>query len=1043
MEHLLAEPGCLSNGHVAQEPPKKTSNEGIVEISFNNRSVKLPRRKVSAVRNFPPGCGRFAENLSQGKPNDDVVSDHISESLNIKIETSSIQPDTVEPLKDTKLAESLNPPQDVDLANNLDMVNGVIKDFVEPSDQTITDEPPKASNPETRESLGELTDLGKSDEPKILEGPNLIQLEPVKMSSALEQTEAIHLAKDFASPQIPTSAVEAKEEYQQKEYVCMRRVSAIRDFPPYCGRHAPQLSKEECLEFLAKNRKVIADSEKPILESVPPMDIVKSNVLDANLEVKSTVKVEHAYHVKIEDTSGQDDELQVVAADESKLDISGARETSTGKRDKVVRSSAVAPEESKLKFSGVIKTSRGKSDKVVRRSVVGADESKLNRSGVIKNSRGKSAKVVQSSVVGGDSKDNLVGGSNSENYEIVVYQSEELNVESFADKVVVLALMAAPNCPWRHDKKFPKSKKDIKPLINSDRTKVKKEKKEYHHSLDREKVNEKGVRLGNMLPDFCVTLTPFGVPSLERKNNDIEENARKKVRETLRLFQVCCRKLLQEEESKSKDQGQTTKRVDLRASSLLKEKNKWVNTGKQILGSVPGVELGDEFHFRVELAIIGLHRQYMAGIDYLKENGHQLATSIVASGGYNDELDNSDVLIYSGHGGQNASGDKKHEDQKLIRGNLALKNSMEAQTPVRVIRGFKEKASDAYQDSKSKMVATYTYDGLYLVEKYWMEKEHHGGSVFKFQMRRMPGQPELALRIMKKTKKSSVREGLCIVDISEGNERIPISAVNLIDDEKPYPFKYITKAIYPSWYNPEPPRGCDCTKGCSDSENCFCAVKNGGEIPFNHDGAIVEAKPLVYECGPSCKCPPSCYNRVSQRGIKVHLEVFKTEARGWGVRSLTSIPSGSFICEYTGVVLKDTEAEERTGNDEYLFDIGNNYNDHSLWDGLSTVIPALQTNAICEVVETVGFTIDAADYGNVGRFINHSCSPNLYAQNLLYDHDDKTLPHIMFFAAENIPPLQELTYHYNYTIDQVRDANGDIKKKPCFCGSHECTGRLY
>lgn len=205
----------------------------------------------------------------------------------------------------------------------------------------------------------------------------------------------------------------------------------------------------------------------------------------------------------------------------------------------------------------------------------------------------------------------------------------------------------------------------------------------------------------------------------------------------------------------------------------------------------------------------------------------------------------------------------------------------------------------------------------------------------------------------------------------------------------------------------------------------------------------MEAKPLVHECGPSCKCPPTCHNRVSQHGVKLELEVFKTAKRGWGVRSLTSISSGSFICEYTGELLSDMEAEQRTGNDEYLFDIGSGSNDQSLWDGLAGLVNELPSHSIAETVEDAGYTIDAAKYGGVGRFINHSCSPNLYAQNVLYDHDDKTVPHIMLFAAENIPPLQELSYHYNYKLDQVRDSDGNIKKKSCYCGSAECTGRLY
>uniref|UniRef100_A0A7N2LY35 Uncharacterized protein n=1 Tax=Quercus lobata TaxID=97700 RepID=A0A7N2LY35_QUELO len=509
--------------------------------------------------------------------------------------------------------------------------------------------------------------------------------------------------------------------------------------------------------------------------------------------------------------------------------------------------------------------------------------------------------------------------------------------------------------------------------------------------------------------DFYVAPRPcsFGVnfPHFEQsvsvKHHDSDAITRSKVRETLRLFQAICRKLLQEDEANGKERGCGNRRFDLQASKILRENGKYVNTGKQILGSVPGVEIGDEFHYGIELNIIGLHRQIQGGIDYVKHDGFILATSIVASGGYADDLDNSDSLIYT------------------------------EKNPVRVIRGYDS------EDGK-----TYVYDGLYLVEKCSQDLGSHGKLVFKFQLDRIPGQPELAWKEVKKSKKFKIKEGLCVDDISQRKELIPICAVNTIDYEKPPLFKYITRMIYPNWCRPLPPKGCDCTNGCSDSEKCLCAVKNGGKIPYNRNGAIVEAKPLVYECGPSCKCSSSCHNRVCQHGIKFQLEIFKTKSRGWGVRSLNSIPSGSFVCEYIGELLEE-EADQRTGNDEYLFDIGNNYNDSSLWDGLSSLMPNSHASSCEVVVGDSGFTIDAAQYANVGRFVNHSCSPNLYAQNLLYDHEDKRVPHIMFFSAENIPPLQELTYYYNYIIDQIRDLNGNIKKKSCFCGSIECTGRMY
>ena len=36
---------------------------------------------------------------------------------------------------------------------------------------------------------------------------------------------------------------------------------------------------------------------------------------------------------------------------------------------------------------------------------------------------------------------------------------------------------------------------------------------------------------------------------------------------------------------------------------------------------------------------------------------------------------------------------------------------------------------------------------------------------------------------------------------------------------------------------------------------------------------LIEARAVVFECGPSCGCGPGCVNRTSQRGIKHRLEV--------------------------------------------------------------------------------------------------------------------------------------------------------------------------
>ena len=36
---------------------------------------------------------------------------------------------------------------------------------------------------------------------------------------------------------------------------------------------------------------------------------------------------------------------------------------------------------------------------------------------------------------------------------------------------------------------------------------------------------------------------------------------------------------------------------------------------------------------------------------------------------------------------------------------------------------------------------------------------------------------------------------------------------------------------------------------------------------------LIEARAVVFECGPNCGCGPGCVNRTSQRGIKHRLEV--------------------------------------------------------------------------------------------------------------------------------------------------------------------------
>ncbi|KAM5574767.1 hypothetical protein ABKV19_013955 [Rosa sericea] len=325
------------------------------------------------------------------------------------------------------------------------------------------------------------------------------------------------------------------------------------------------------------------------------------------------------------------------------------------------------------------------------------------------------------------------------------------------DKLVVLGLMASSNCPWKEGCKH-KSNSGIserkrekfrversKPAcIAKDESEIggifqKKNRpvavktayqgtgrlvmRDEEYSLEDDENKHDHVFPASCHTDGCPP--PFGPSSSSSKTHD-NTTVRNKVKDTLLLFRDECGKLLLEEEHKrSKGGGISHRRVDLEAYKILKDKKVFVKSGKQIIGAVPGVDVGDKFQYRVELNIIGLHRPTQGGIDYGNFGGKLLATSIVASGGYADDVHNKNSLIYTGQGG-NVMNRKDPEDQKLERGNLALKNSVQ-KNPVRVIRG-----SNMLNGSR-----TYVYDGLYLVEKYWQERGPHGKLVFKFQMNRL------------------------------------------------------------------------------------------------------------------------------------------------------------------------------------------------------------------------------------------------------------------------------------------------------------------
>ena len=145
---------------------------------------------------------------------------------------------------------------------------------------------------------------------------------------------------------------------------------------------------------------------------------------------------------------------------------------------------------------------------------------------------------------------------------------------------------------------------------------------------------------------------------------------------------------------------------------------------ERIFGHIPGYPEGSLFEDRAELRRSGVHVPIQAGISGSQTEG---AESIVLSGGYEDDADHEDVLIYTGHGGRDQDTGQQIHDQPFTRGNRALALSKQNGLPVRVIRGSKH-------DSPYSPPSGYSYDGLYAVEEFWHDVGRSGFKIWRFRL---------------------------------------------------------------------------------------------------------------------------------------------------------------------------------------------------------------------------------------------------------------------------------------------------------------------
>ncbi|XP_057433985.1 histone-lysine N-methyltransferase, H3 lysine-9 specific SUVH5-like [Lotus japonicus] len=363
----------------------------------------------------------------------------------------------------------------------------------------------------------------------------------------------------------------------------------------------------------------------------------------------------------------------------------------------------------------------------------------------------------------------------------------------------------------------------------------------------------------------------------------------KKVNKALSVFRKLSSKLFDELKAENpRDSGAKFKAL-CNAAKIMSDKHACENTKKRV-GVVEGIEIGDKFQYRAELVIIGLHLQHSSGIDYMGKGESSLATSIVVTKRYANTINPNGSLVYIGQGGNSAAGrNVLSHDQKLEGGNLAMKNSMDARSPVRVIlKVFGSSDYESENESDNSSMFSYIYDGLYWVTDFTQGRGNNGKLVFKFTLDRMLNQPQscvahgdLGLKgssassssTHKRSKGSSSaaqKEKTRRNDVSEGKENFAIPLMATSDcAEFPPPFEYIVDLVY------------------------------SGRLS------------LMQQPNPKDSRAP------------FQLAIYKTERKGWGVRTRSYIPSGSFVCEFIGEVHHyGSKAGLRLGVDNYILDMG-------------------------------------------------------------------------------------------------------------------------
>uniref|UniRef100_A0A1I7UF48 SET domain-containing protein n=1 Tax=Caenorhabditis tropicalis TaxID=1561998 RepID=A0A1I7UF48_9PELO len=240
---------------------------------------------------------------------------------------------------------------------------------------------------------------------------------------------------------------------------------------------------------------------------------------------------------------------------------------------------------------------------------------------------------------------------------------------------------------------------------------------------------------------------------------------------------------------------------------------------------------------------------------------------------------------------------------------------------------------------------------------------------------------------------------------------------------------------------------------CFDNPNCPCFKMNhwlqqlqkaeGKPAEFHSFNPLVLDRMgapyyshVGFACSSLCGCQGNCTNN-SCLLVDKHLfplEIYRPDKDiGFGVRTTAVIPAGLPIMDFCAELVEAGHLEVDVQS--YSMQLTDEFEDPKLFELLKTAHDwTPEFKKVLKKLYKMQFHLDCKRQGNVGRMINHSCTPNVEPMRVFQKSVTPANMRLLMFSIRTIAPGEPLTMDYGANYTEI--SNCLCKSIACRFGKH-------